>query len=176
MGMLAQHTDHFDNVTKTVKAALLHFDNRLGDQDAAMLRKASDYAFSDEILFEKFLFWQNEKDDEAFMYHIRRFLDNHGKAALPDRNQTHRRHHIETEIKVAARESLKKSFSKRLTSLSLKFGLDSNAKIGAFLSVSEEQARKFRSGEHKPQLATIRAIAEKFGVSPEYLSGIADDV
>lgn len=178
MGLLANHVGHFDEIKKIISTALYYFDRKdLQPEEIESLRMASDLAFSDEILLEKFRMWYAERDDEILMFHIRRFFSKKREPVLPEseRNQSHRRVEIEGSIKLSAREKVKKIFSQRLTALALKNGLDNNAKLGQFLGVSEEQARKFRSGEHKPQLATLKVIAEKFSVRPEYLSGHAED-
>ncbi|PWU13176.1 MAG: hypothetical protein C5B49_15065 [Bdellovibrio sp.] len=50
-----------------------------------------------------------------------------------------------------------------------------NDQLGEFLGVSGEQARKFNAGENKPQLATLKHIADRFKVSVESLVGLKDE-
>lgn len=178
MGLLAKRLNHLEEVTATISSVLAHFDTQELDDDLIKaLQDAADLAFTDELLLEKFSLWNELRDDEVFLFHIRRFFEKRNRAplTLSQRDHTFRRDEIEAEIKAAAREEVKKMFSQRITSLAVKNGLDNNAKLGEFLGVSEEQARKFRSGEHKPHLATLKMLAEKFKVRLEYLSGHSDE-
>lgn len=177
MGMLANHLHRLEELRLAIRAVLSHFDRQNLDlKDSEQRRMASDLAFSDEMLFEKFRLWIEERQDDVLLFHIRRFFD---KASMPrvpreDRDQSARRDANESEVKSSARERVKQIFSQRVTALALGHGLDTNEKLGTFLGVSEEQARKWRSGENKPQLATLRTIADKFKVRIEYLTGHSD--
>lgn len=177
MGLLAKHLDQQDQVRQTIHLVLSHFDLiNLNPADSEMLSAAADRAYSDELLLEKFRLWANEREDDVLLFHVKRFFEQESvpKLSRDERDQTHRRDSIESEVKNTARDHIKQMFGQRVTALAVQRGLDTNAKLGEFLAVSEEQARKWRSGENKPQLATLRLIAEKFAVRIEYLTGLSD--
>ncbi|MBC7531009.1 MAG: hypothetical protein H7318_05475 [Oligoflexus sp.] len=177
MGLLANHLDQQDQVRQTIRLALLHFDRiNLSPADSELLSAAANRAYSDELLLEKFSLWAEEHEDDVLLFHVKRFFEQESIPRLPreKRDHTHRRETIESEVKNAARDRVKQMFGLRVTALAAQRGLDTNAKLGDFLAVSEEQARKWRSGENKPQLATLRLIAEKFSVRIEYLTGLID--
>ena len=176
MGMLLKHVDHFEHVRKIVGPVLKHFDRLSLKKDLARdLASAADLAFSDELLLEKFEMWIEQKDDEVFLFHIGRYFAKRDQKPLPadGRDLTASRKQVESGIKEAARERQKQVFAQMLTQLAVERGLDTNEKLGNFLEVSSEQARKYRSGENKPHLATLRDVSVKFGVSIEYLTGFS---
>jgi transcriptional regulator with XRE-family HTH domain len=69
----------------------------------------------------------------------------------------------------------KQIFGQRITRLATERSLVTNDQLGEFLGVSGEQARKLKAGENKPQLATLKNIADRFKVSVEYLIGLSDE-
>jgi hypothetical protein len=177
MGLLAKHLDQQDQVRQTIHLVLSYFDRiHLSPADLEMLSAAADRAYSDELLLEKFRLWDNEREDDVFLFHVKRFFEKESvpKLSRNERDRTHRSDSIESEVKNSARDHIKQMFGQRVTALAVQRGLDTNAKLGEFLAVSEEQARKWRSGENKPQLATLRLIAEKFAVRIEFLTGLSD--
>jgi DNA-binding transcriptional regulator YiaG len=177
MGLLANHLDQQNQVRQTIRLALSHFDRiNLSPADSELLSAAANRAYSDELLLEKFRLWAEEREDDVLLFHVKRFFEQESipRLAREERDQTHRRETIESEVKNAARDRVKQMFGLRVTVLAAQHGLDTNAKLGEFLTVSEEQARKWRSGENKPQLATLRLIAERFSVRIEYLTGLID--
>ncbi len=176
MGTLLKRTDRFEHIQSIIRPVLKHFDRATLKQKLIHdLASAADLAFSDELLLEKFEMWNEQKDDEVFLFHIERYFAKRDQRALPpeEQDQTAHRESIEANIKEKVREDQKRIFAQRLTQLAIERGLDTNEKLGNFLSVSTEQARKYRSGENKPQLATIRDLSKKFGVSVEYLAGFS---
>lgn len=178
MGKLAKHIDEIQHAQDVLRPVLEHFDTRKLNQELIdSIKIAADLAFSDALLFEKFEMWNEQRDDDVLLFHIKRFFEKKDRKPISEkeRNLSSRREEIETSIKNSAREDQKKIFGARLTALAVEKGLDTNKKLGDFLGVSDEQARKFRSGENKPQLATLKQISEKFKVSVEFLIGLVDD-
>jgi hypothetical protein len=177
MGMLAEKTSHFDVVKAAVTPALKYFDNsKINDQTKKQISDAADIAFSDELLLEKFQMWNSEKDDEFFLFHISRFFENQHIKPLSKSEQdlTAQRGHIEENQKEEVRTQQKKIFGERVTRLATEHNLLTNDSLGDFLEVSGEQARKFKAGENKPQLTTLKKVADRFSVSVEYLVGLSD--
>ena len=176
MGTLLKHASRFEHIRDIVGPVLKHFDRlSLKKELVRELAHAADLAFSDELLLEKFEAWHDQKDDEVLLFHIGRYFAKRDQKplAVTEQDQTANRKEIESDIKEAARARQKQVFSQVLTELAVKRGLDTNEKLGKFLGVSTEQARKYRSGEFKPQLATLRDVSNKFGVSVEYLAGFS---
>lgn len=176
MGALSKQLNQIDHVKNVISHVFYHFDRiRLDERKIRLLSAAADLAFSDSLLFEKFEIWDEEHDDDAFLFHIEKFFEklNHRPLKIEERDLTSQRERIETSIKEAARHKQKKIFSERITQLAIEHDLLTNDQLGAFLGVSAEQARKYRSGENKPQLATLKQISDKFKVSIEFLSGIS---
>jgi hypothetical protein len=174
MGMLSKKTAHFEHIQNAVSPVLRHFD-RVGLKKNLIndLASAADLAFSDELLLEKFEIWNEQKDDDIFLFHIEQYFAKRHLRPSKEQDQTDHRETIEASIKEQAREEQKRTFAQRLTQLAVERGLDTNEKLGDFLGVSTEQARKFRSGDSKPQLATLRNVSKKFSVSVEYLTGFS---
>ncbi len=176
MGTLSKRTDRFDHIQSVIGPVLKHFDRvTIKKKLIHDLASAADLAFSDELLLEKFEMWNEQKDDEVFLFHIERYFEKRNQRALPpeEQDQSAHRESVEANIKEKTREDQKRIFAQRLTQLAVERGLDTNEKLGKFLAVSTEQARKYRSGENKPQLATIRDLSKKFGVAVEYLAGFS---
>ena len=177
MGLLAEKTNHYDEVKRIITPVLHHFDQvGVGAEVKRSISAAVDIAFSDELLLEKFQLWNDEKDDDVFLYHIKRFFEKQHQHPLSAMEQdlTSRRAEVETEIKEDIRAQQKKIFGERVTILAAERNLVTNEKLGEFLEVSGEQARKFRVGENKPQLATLKKIADRFRVSVGYLLGLSE--
>ena len=174
MGSLALHLNQINSVAGTIKLVLEHFDQVLKDEQARQVSTAADLAFSDKLLFEKFEIWAQERDDETFLFHVNRFFEKKRQKPLlaSEQDLTNQRLQIESTIKGEVRARQKQVFAQRLTKLAADRNLLKNDDLGAFLEVSGEQARKFKAGENKPQLTTLKKIADKFGVSVEYLIGL----
>ena len=176
MGILSKHTDRFSHIQSIIRPALKHFDRvTLKKKLVGDLANAADLAFSDEFLLEKFEMWNEQKNDDVFLFHIERYFAKRGQKALPieEQDQSGHRKQVEAGIKEETRENQKRVFAQRLTQLAIERRLDTNEKLGNFLGVSTEQARKYRSGENKPQLAPLRDVSKKFGVSVENLAGFS---
>ena len=176
MGSLAMHANQINSVAGTIKLALEHFDQVLKGEQARQVSAAADLAFSDKLLFEKFEMWTQERDDETFLFHITRFFEKKNQKPLlaSEQDLTTQRTQIESSIKEDVRTRQKQVFAQRITKLAADRNLLKNDDLGAFLEVSGEQARKFKAGENKPQLTTLKKIADKFGVSVEYLIGLSE--
>lgn len=177
MGSLATRMSYFDFVSKTIRPVLEHFDKvSLKGDTAKRISAAADLAFSDGLLFEKFQMWAQERDDETFLFHIQRYFEKKDQRSLltSEQDLTASREQVETSIKEKVRIRTKQVFGQRMTRLAAEYGLLTNDQLGAFLEVSGEQARKFKSGENKPQLATLKNIADKFKVSVEFLIGLSE--
>lgn len=175
MGTLATKVHHFDIAGKAIRPVLEYFDQvSLRTDMAQMISLAADLAFGDDLLLEKFQMWNDERDDETFLYHINRFFEKRNQKPLPNSEQdlTSQRELIEASIKETVRNRQKQIFSQQLAGLAVAHNLLTNEQLGAFLGVSSEQARKFKSGENKPQLATLKMIADKFKVTVEFLVGL----
>lgn len=178
MGTLAMRIRHIDTVSNAIKAALAHFAERsLPEKTETRLALAADLAFSDELLFEKFQMWTQERDDEVFLFHIDRFFEKRGQTALApaERDLTPRRAFVEAAVAKSVRDRQKQIFGQRITILAAERGLLTNDQLGDFLGVSGEQARKFKAGENKPQLATLKNIADRFKVPVGFLIGLSEE-
>lgn len=177
MGSLAMHANQIHAVAGTIKLVLEHFDKVLKGDQAQKVSAAADLAFSDKLLFEKFEMWTHEHDDETFLFHVNRFFEKKDQKALlaSEQDLTAQRDQVESSIKIDARSRQKQIFGQRITALAAKHNLLTNDQLGAFLGVSGEQARKFKAGENKPQLATLKRIADRFNVSVEFLVGLSDE-
>lgn len=177
MGALAKQVSQIDSVKGVVTRALAHFDGqKLSREMVDKLSAAADLAFSDRLLFDKFRLWNEEQDDETLLFHIQRYFEKRDKKPLAahERDVSNRREEIETRIKDSVRERQKKIFAERITQLAIGRDLLTNEQLGAFLNVSAEQARKYKSGENKPQLTTLKQISDRFGVAVEFLVGLSD--
>ncbi len=176
MGNLATRISHIDSVRNTIKAVLDHFSKlSLSKKVENQLAIAADLAFSDELLFEKFQMWIAEQDDETLLFHINRFFEKREQKSLSpaERDLTASRQQVEASIKENVRSRQKQIFAQRITELAIKHNLLTNEQLGQFLGeISAEQARKFKAGDNKPQLATLKKIADKFNVSVEFLIGL----
>lgn len=179
MGTLATRMNHIDSVRNTIKPALDHFAKlSLPKNIEQSLALAADLAFSDELLFEKFQMWNDERDDETLLFHVNRFFEKKDQKPLlaSEQDMTAQRQQVETSIKENVRNRQKQIFGQRITQLALKYNLLTNEQLGKFLGdISPEQARKFKNGDNKPQLATLKNIADRFKVSVEFLIGIKDN-
>lgn len=177
MGTLAKHVNQIHSVAETIQLVLQHFDKLLKGEQTRKVSAAADLAFSDKLLFEKFEMWTQEHDDETFLFHINRFFEKKDQKSLlaSEQDLTAKRDQVESTIKEDVRNRQKKIFGERITGLAAKHNLLTNDQLGTFLGVSGEQARKFKAGENKPQLATLKAIADRFKVSVEFLIGLKDE-
>lgn len=179
MSPLATKISHIDSVRQIIIPVLNHFTHKnLEPKVESELSLAADYVFSDELLLQKFQLWNEEHDDEVFLYHIHRFFEKKDEKPLAPavRDVTAAKAETEHAIKERVRTNQKRIFGERITALALKHNLLTNEELGTFLGVSGEQARKFKAGENKPQLSTLKDIADKFKVSVEYLMGLSNDL
>ncbi len=177
MGSLAMHANQIHSVAGTIKLVLEHFDKVLKGEQVQKVSAAADLAFSDKLLFEKFEMWIHEHDDETFLFHVNRFFEKKDRKSLlaSEQDLTAQRDQVESSIKEDVRSRQKQIFGQRITRLATERNLLTNDDLGAFLGVSGEQARKFKAGENKPQLATLKNIADRFKVSVEFLIGLRDE-
>jgi len=176
MGVLKQQIRQIDHVKNMIDHALSYFDKRNLDEGLVkLLSKAADLAFSDELLFEKFELWNEERDDDSFLFHIQKFFEKQNKSSfeVKDRDLSNKRSQIEALIENSTRDKQKKIFSQRVTQLAVERGLLTNEALGEYLGVSSEQARKYKSGENRPHLTTLKNLSEKFDVSVEFLMGLS---
>lgn len=177
MSPLATKISHIDSVRAVILPVLNHFARKnLDSIIESELSYAVDYVFKDDLLFQKFQMWNEDHDDEVFLFHIHRFFEKNEKQPLSPSlaDATLNRVQAEDSIKETVRKNQKRIFGERITALAIKHNLLTNEDLGDFLGVSGEQARKFKAGENKPQLSTLRLVADKFKVSPEYLMGLKD--
>lgn len=179
MGTLASHAEKIGFKKDIIIDALVHFDGifQEGSKEFAKVKAAADAAFGDDLLFEHFQYWKDDRDDEILLYHINHYFETIHLKSLSneERDLTSRREEVEASIKQKTREIQKQIFGRRITLLAAEKRLETNEALGKFLGVSAEQARRFKAGENKPQLGTLNDIASKFNVSIEYLSGLKDD-
>ncbi|MBX9768034.1 MAG: helix-turn-helix domain-containing protein [Bdellovibrionales bacterium] len=176
MGSLAMHANQIHTVAGTIKLVLEHFDKVLKGDQAQKVSAAADLAFSDKLLFEKFEMWTHEHDDETFLFHVNRFFEKKYQKPLlaSEQDLTVQRDQVESSIKKDVRNRQKQIFGQRITKLAIEHKLLTNDQLGKFLGVSGEQARKFKAGENKPQLVTLKEIADRFKVSVEFLIGLSE--
>lgn len=176
MGTLATRMSHIDSVRDAIKPVLDHFAKQsLSREIESHLAIAAELAFSDELLFEKFQMWITERDDQTLLFHINRFFEKRDLKPLAtlERDLTSKREPVEMSIKEDVCNRQKQIFGHRVTKLATERNLLTNDQLGEFLGVSGEQARKFKTGENKPQLATLKSIADRFKVSVEFLVGLS---
>jgi hypothetical protein len=176
MGKLATRMSYIDSVRDSIRPVLDHFVKlSLSKELDRSLSLAADLAFSDDLLLEKFQMWNHEHDDETFLFHINRFFEKKDQKPLlaSEQDLTAKRDQIEAAIKDDVRAKQKQIFGQRITKLASEHNLLTNDDLGKFLGVSGEQARKFKAGENKPQLATLKHIADCFSVAVEFLIGLA---
>lgn len=129
MGLLKKKEKLLDQKTAVIKAALVHFDS-LAKQDKGLAEKIADAAnaaYSDEIIFEEFKIWSEEKDDEAFLYQVEHFWNTKEspRLSVEERDLSGNDPEIES-IKKRAKESLKIRFAANLRRLADKKGLHTN--------------------------------------------------
>ena len=76
MGALASQLNSIEHTNIVIKDALSHLDKKeLEPSMVNMLSAAADLAFSDKLLFEKFENWQEDHNDETFLFHVKRFFE-----------------------------------------------------------------------------------------------------
>jgi hypothetical protein len=153
-----------------LETVLAHFGETNDAGATEALAAAVDFAYTDDILFEEFEIWMEERNDIALLFQVRHFLERKGQVPLsPEvRNLTGKRAEIE-KFQALAELEAGLSFAKRLQELAIARGLDTNEKLGVFLGVSGERARVLLEGKHKPQLKTLLAVSKKFEVPMESL-------
>lgn len=178
MGTLAARVSHIDYISAIIKPTLHYFSKKeLTKKMEKRLALAAELAFSDQLLFEKFLLWTQERDDDVFLFHINRFFEKRNQQPLSpaEKNLTSQKRKVGATLRKKVRDRQKQIFSQRLTRLATEYNLLTNDQLGEFLGVSGEQARKFKSGENKPQLTTLKKIADRFKVPVEFLLGLSND-
>lgn len=174
MGSLALHAEQMNKKNDIITEVLVHFDSILEEgAELVKIQAAADNAYTDDFLFEKFEFWMSDRNDEYLLFHINAFFeDRHLKSLSPsERDHTSKREEVEGAIEQSAREQRKKVVAERLSILAREQNLNTNEALASFLSMDIEQIRRYMVGENRPQRATLIKIADKFGVSLEYISG-----
>ena len=178
MGTLALQAQQISKKKDSIYEALVHFDSALEDDSdlKAKLAAAAEFAFTDDLLSEKFNHWLEDRDDEVLLFHVNKFFEKRHLRQIPEseRDLTKDRASIEKSIKMKVREKQKRIFAERFLILSVERGLTTNEELGKFLEIGEEQARRLKAGDQKPQVATLINIAKKFNVRFEYLIGLDD--
>ena len=176
MGTLAFHAAQISKKKDSIYEALVHFDLALeeGSEEKAKLASAADFAFTDDLLLEKFNHWLEDRDDEVLLFHVNRFFEKRHLKQLSEseRDLTRDRDAVEKTIKARVREKQTRLFAERFLMLSVERGLTTNEELGRFLEITEEQARRLKAGDQKPQVSTLKKISDKFEVRFEYLMGI----
>lgn len=178
MGTLAFHAEQISKKKDSIYEALVHFDSALDEDNdqKVKLADAADFAFTDDLLFEKFNYWLEDRDDETLLFHVNKFFKKRHLRQLSEseRDLTKDRESVEKSIKMKVREKQTRLFAERFLMLSVERGLTTNEELGKFLEITEEQARRLKAGDQKPQVATLKKIADKFSVRFEYLMGLDD--
>ena len=64
-------------------------------------------------------------------------------------------------------------FQEKLRSLRKERG-ETQAQVATAIGIGERHYQKLESGEHRPSLDTLIALADHFGVSMDYLAGRTD--
>jgi hypothetical protein len=162
--------DSIQHRTDVLKKVLSHFDKLENANDLKMLVAAADFAYMDDLLFEEFEIWMEEKNDKALLFQIEHFFKRKDRAPLPNKLKdiTGKSNLIE-QIKQDSENDAATTFATKLNSLVLKKGLKTNEEIGEFLGeMTAEQVRVLLSGKHKPQRKTLLRVAEAFRVPVEF--------
>lgn len=160
--------DSIEHKRTVFRSALSYFGELDDAKIAEKVAAAVDAAYTDDILFEDFEIWIEERNDNAFLYQVDHFLKTRGTAPLAKPNLTGRKAEIE-KIQAEAEHELAHTFAAKLRWLANQKGLKTNKEIGEFLGKNQEQVRVMLAAEHKPQRKTLLLVAEKFGVSVESL-------
>jgi len=152
---------------RTVFRTVLSYFGELDDPKIVEnVAAAVDAAYTDDLLFEDFEIWVEERNDPAFLYQVDHFLKTRGTPPLAKPDLTGRAAEIE-KVQAEAEHDLARSFAASLRLLSNQRGLKTNKEIGDFLGKNQEQVRVMLAAEHKPQRKTLLLVAEKFEVSVE---------
>ena len=171
MVILKIKNDSFDQKASIIKEALDYFSNKedtYPEETREAIAAAADNAFCDEILFEEFQTWTEDRDDESFLHLINHYWNTKDQEPLPEeqRDITSREEDIKA-IKEKDKLEVAGNFSILLNKMATEKGLKSLEEIGNFLGFSAERARTLLDGKHKPQRKTILKVADKFGVSAD---------
>ena len=173
MGILKTKNDTFDQKVSIIKEVLDYFSNKedsYPEKTREDIAAAAENAFCDEILFEEFKSWIEDRDDESFLHLINHYWKTRGQRPLSEeqRELTGKNEDIKA-IKERAKQDVAGNFSKLLNKMATERGLKSLEEIGNFLGFSAERARTLLEGKHKPQRKTVLKVADKFGVSPNLI-------
>ncbi len=146
------------------ETVLKHFGKTVDSRTAEKIAAVVDFAYTNDLLFEEFELWMENKNDKVFLYQVDHFLENKDKKSLPSekRDLTGKSNEIQA-IKEQADRDFAKSFATKLQALALERGLKTNQELGEFLGgMTAEQARVLLEGRHKPQRKTLLRIAAAF--------------
>lgn len=161
--------DSIEHRRTVFRAVLSHFGEFDDAEISEKVSAAVDSACTDDILFEDFEIWVEERNDKAFLYQVDHFLKTRGTPALVRADLTGRTGEIE-RVQIEAEKDLAHTFAAKLRILSNQKGLKTNKEISEFLGIkNQEQVRVMLAAGHKPQRKTLLLIAESFGVSVESL-------
>jgi hypothetical protein len=163
--------DSIEHKRAVFRAVMSYFGEFDDPQMIERVSAAVDSAYTDDLLFEDFEIWVEERNDQAFLYQVDHFLETRGTPPLARADLTGRPAEIE-KVQADAEEDLARTFAAKLRLLANQRGLKTNKDIGDFLEKNQEQVRVMLAAEHKPQRKTLLLVAEKFGISVESL--IAD--
>src|SRR5262249_55240647 len=139
MGVLVKQIGWIEHVKTVIEAVLSHFDSKGLNADLlTKMSAASDLAFSDRLLFEKFESWVEDHYDESFLFHINRFFEKRNQKPLDVRNRdlSLKREEIENAIKESVKGRQNKIVGQRIVALAVERNLLTNEQLGTFLGVS----------------------------------------
>jgi hypothetical protein len=153
------------------KAVISHFGSLDDATIAKKINAAVDEAYTDDILFEDFEVWVEERNDKALLYQIEHFLKHKEKKPIKNADITGNHTAIE-KIQKESERDIAQIFASKLQALANQKGLKTNKEIGEFLGKNQEQVRVLLTAEHKPQRKTLLLVSEKFNVTVESLIGM----
>jgi len=171
MGILKLKNENLDKKTSIIKEVLEYFSSKEEDISKNVIEgiaAAADNAYTDDILFEEFENWAEDKDDESFLYLINHYWESKDKPVLSEseRDLTGKEDQIK-EIKENSKQEIAQKFAILLNRISTERNLTTLDAIGKFLGVSPQRASVLLEGKHKPQRNTIIKVAEKFEIPIE---------
>lgn len=173
MGILKLKNENLDKKTSTIKEVLEYFSSKEEDFSKDVIEgiaAAADNAYTDDILFEEFENWADDKDDESFLYLIKHYWESKDKPSLDvgERDLTGNETEI-SKIKEASKQEVAQKFADFLNRVSTERNLTTLEALGKFLGVSTQRAAVLLDGKHKPQRNTIIKISEKFEIPIDHI-------
>ena len=160
--------DSIEHKRYVFRTVLSYFGELNGPTVSEKIAAAVDSAYADDLLFEDFEIWMEERNDKAFLYQIDHFFKTINNPTLPNGDLTGNTVEIEN-IQSEAEHNLAKTFAAKFKHLANQKNLKTNKEIGNYLGKNQEQIRVMLEGKHKPQRKTLLLVSEKFGVSAESL-------